>query len=375
MKKVLFIAANARSLIANRGDLIRELTSRGHQVHALIPDYDFLPEVEELGISWELIHLSRTGADPFRDYRSYRELKQKIRQFGPDITYGYSIKPVIYGALAARACGVAVRASMITGMGYLFTGNTLKQRLLRIAGAWLYRQAMKASTTIYFQNPDDVALFKSLDIIRAKEASKIVRTNGSGVNMDRFYETRPVKEPVRFLVISRLLEDKGIREFVHAARLLHHRYPEAAFQVVGPLDLNLPHALPEREVESWKAEGLVDFTGGVKDVRPYIESCSVYVLPSYREGTPRSVLEAMAMKRAIITTDTPGCRETVEQEVNGFLVPVKSSEALAAAMEQFLQQPQLIDRMAAESLRICREKYDVTKVNQTILEGLKLHTD
>jgi len=374
-EKILFIAANARSLIANRGDLIRQMKEQGHQVHALIPDYDFLPEVEELGISYDLIQLSRTGMDPKADLRYYRQLRQFITDWQPDIVYSYSIKPVIYGSLAARASGVPMVAAMITGMGYLFTGESLKQRMLRRVASSLYRRGLAAADRIFFQNPDDLALFRELDIITKADEHKIYRTNGSGINLERFPSSpppMPPDEPVTFLMIARLLQDKGVREFVRAAEMLRSDYPKAQFVVVGPHDPLLPHALPADELEQWKVNGVVSFIGGVKDVRPFLKECSVYVLPSYREGTPRSVLEAMATGRPVITTDTAGCRETVVDWVNGFLVPVKSARGLASRMKIFLRQPDLIDVMGRNSLVMAQEKYDVNQVNRVIMEAIGL---
>ncbi len=374
-EKILFVAANARSLIANRGDLIREMKALGHHVHALIPEYDFLPEVEELGITWDLVQLSRTGMDPKADLRYYRQLRRFMTDWQPDIVYSYSIKPVIYGSLAARASGVPMVAAMITGMGYLFTGESLKQRMLRHVASSLYRRGLAAADRIFFQNPDDLALFRELSIVGPEDEAKITRTNGSGINLERFPSSpppMPPDEPVTFLMIARLLQDKGVREFVRAAEMLRSDYPRAQFLVVGPHDTMLPHALPADELEQWKINGVVSFVGGVKDVRPYLNESSVYVLPSYREGTPRSVLEAMATGRPVITTDTPGCRETVVDWVNGFLVPVKSAEALAARMKIFLRQPDLIDVMGRNSLSMAEEKYDVRLVNRVILEAIGL---
>ena len=374
-EKILFVAANARSLIANRGDLIQEMKALGHHVHALIPEYDFLPEVEELGISYDLIQLSRTGMDPRTDWKYYRQLRQFMAEWKPDIVYSYSIKPVIYGSLAAKSSNVPMIAAMITGMGYLFTGETLKQRVLRQVASSLYRRGLAAADRIFFQNPDDLALFRELGIIGPEDEAKITRTNGSGINLERFPSSpppMPPAEPVTFLMIARLLQDKGVREFVRAAEMLRSDYPKAQFVVVGPHDPMLPHALPADELEQWKVNGAVSFVGGVKDVRAFLKECSVYVLPSYREGTPRSVLEAMATGRPVITTDTPGCRETVVDWVNGFLVPVKSAEALATRMKIFLRQPDLIDVMGRNSHGMAVEKYDVRLVNRVILEAIGL---
>lgn len=367
------MAANARSLIANRGDLIHKLKSDGHTVHALIPDYDFLPEVEGLDISYDRIQLSRTGLSPLADLRTYQQLKRLIRKEKPDVVYAYSIKPVIYGSLASRACQTPVTAAMITGMGYLFTGETLRQRLLRRMAAFLYRRALKAANVIFFQNPDDLDLFYSLGIVNQNDNKKIVRTNGSGINLQRFSKSPPPIRPVHFLLIARLLRDKGIREFVRAAETVKKKSPETQFTVVGPHNPDLPHSLSKEEVSQWKKQNVVSFIGGRKDVRDELKSCSVYVLPSYREGTPRSVLEAMATGRAIITTDTPGCRETVIEGENGFLVPVQDAGVLAERMLWFLENPEKIEEMGDASHRLAKEKFDVNKVNEVILKTIFLN--
>ena len=376
-EKVLFVAANARSLIANRGDLIQEMKERGHRVHALIPDYDFLPEVHDLGISFDKIRLSRTGVDPWSDHKSYQQLKKLISRQKPDVVYSYSIKPVIYGSLAAQACNVPMVAAMITGMGYLFTGETLRQRMLRSVATRLYRRGLAAADRIFFQNPDDLDLFRNLGLLNGSNGGKIVRTNGSGINLERFPQSQPPgppEKPLHFLMIARLLQDKGVREFATAAHLLSEKYPEVRFTVVGPHDPHLPHALPVDEVEQWRRRGIITFAGGVKDVRPHLQACSVYVLPSYREGTPRSVLEAMATGRPVITTDTPGCRETVTDGENGFLVPVKSVDALVSGMEKFIQNPGIVPKMGEMSRRLASDKYDVRKVNRVILDAIGLGT-
>ncbi len=374
-EKVLFVAANARSLIANRGDLIQEMKARGHHVHALIPDYDFLPEVHDLDISFDLIRLSRTGVDPWSDRKSYQQLKQLITRHKPDVVYSYSIKPVIYGSLAAQACNVPMVAAMITGMGYLFTGETLRQRLLRSVASRMYRRGLAAADRIFFQNPDDLDLFRNLGLLNGSNGEKIVRTNGSGINLERFPQSTPPvppEKPLNFLMIARLLQDKGVREFAAAAHIIAEKYPDVRFTIVGPHDPHLPHALPADEVEQWRRQGTITFAGGVKDVRPHLNDCSVYVLPSYREGTPRSVLEAMATGRPVITTDTPGCRETVVEGQNGFLVPVKSVDALVHSIQYFIQTPGTVLEMGEQSRRLATEKYDVRKVNRVILDAIGL---
>lgn len=370
MARVLFIAGNTRSLIANRGDLIRAMQAAGHEVHALVPEYDLLPEIEELGIEWRTVGLRRTGINPVADAASIRELYRKIRDIRPDKVYAYTIKPVVYGVPAARWAGVPEVYAMITGMGYLFTGESPKQRLLRAVASRLYRFALRRTDAVFFQNPDDRALFAELGILDRRV--RPVMVNGSGVHTERFAVAPFPDGPPVFLVIARLLNDKGIIEFVDAARRLKARYPEARFQILGPHDPNLPHAVAHELVESWRRDSAVELLGPQRDVRPFIANAHVYVLPSYREGTPRSVLEAMSMGRPIVTTDAPGCRETVIEGENGFLVPPRSVEPLAAAMERFILQPELIPTMGARSRVIAEEKYDVEKVNRVIMETMRL---
>lgn len=368
MSKLVFIAGNARSLIANRGDLIMQLKGLGHEINALVPAYDFLPELDGLGIPYELIDLSRPSMNPCYDLRSCSELIRRIRRLAPDIVFSYTIKPVIYGSIAARFVKVPRITSMITGLGFLFTGNSLKQRAGRFMAQTLYRIAMPLNDVIFFQNPDDRELFQRCGLVRRDQ--KAVLVNGSGVNLDHFSPAPLPKGPVRFLLIARLLQDKGIAEYVEAAERVRAECPEAYFEVVGPHDPSLPRSIRVDQIEVWRASGHVTFHPGVKDVRPHLASCSVYVLPSYREGTPRTVLEAMAMGRPVITTDAPGCRETVAPGLNGFLVPLGNVNELANAMRRFTNNPELIPRMGSESRSIAEEKYDVRKVNSTIISHL-----
>lgn len=370
MATVLFIAGNTRSLIANRGDLVRAMQAAGHEVHALVPAYDLLPEIEDLGIPWRAVNLRRAGVNPLADAASVQELARHIREIRPDKVFAYTIKPVVYGVPAAHWAGVPEVYAMITGMGYLFTGETPKQRLLRAVARRLYRFALRRTEAVFFQNPDDRALFTDLGILDGDV--RPVMVNGSGVHMERFPVAPLPDGPPVFLVIARLLGDKGIVEFADAAEWLKARYPEARFQILGPHDPNLPHAVPAAMVEAWRSSPAVELLGHQRDVRPFIEQAHVYVLPSYREGTPRSVLEAMSMGRPIVTTDAPGCRETVVEGENGFLVPPRTVEPLADAMERFIRDPALIARMGARSRAIAEEKYDVNKVNEVILQTMGL---
>ena len=367
---VLIIAGNARSLIANRGDLIRDMRAAGLEVAAAVPTADYLPEVEELGITIYPVEMGRTGINPLHDLKYLLALRKLLRQVRPQVVFGYTIKPVVYGSLAARLAGVPRIYSMITGLGHVFTTENARNRRLQKVIGVLYRLGLSANRRVFFQNPDDLQEF--LDRGMLKDRGKAVRTYGSGVDMQRFSREPLPEGPATFLFIGRLLTEKGIAEFCEAARQVRAAYPEARFIAVGPHDPNLPHACAAEDLERWKAEGVVEFVGGVKDVRPWIAKCSVFVLPSYREGTPRSVLEAMSMGRPIITSDAPGCRETVEEGVNGFLVAPRTVEPLAAVMRRFMAQPELIAEMGEASWQLVKRHYDVHKVNRVILDAMEL---
>ena len=368
-KRILIVAGNVRSLVANRGDLIQSWYARGHDIKALVPSYDFNNAIKSLPIEWKTIALHRASLNPFTDLQTMFEIRMAIRTWRPDIVFSYTAKPVIYGSLAASMEGVSEIYSMITGLGYARTGTGFKQKLSLAMQRVLYRRALQVNKGVFFQNPDDESLFVEEKLIGSSVSR--CRINGSGVNLERFHLSLPAPDsPVSFLMIARLLKDKGVQEFVEAARQLQGT--GCKFVLVGPHDPTLPAAVSASLVEKWKEEAIVEFVGGVQDVRPYIERCSVFVLPSYREGTPRSVLEAMSMGRAVITTDAPGCRETVVEGENGFLVPVADANALVSAMRRFIQNKDLIHTMGQASRRIAETKYDVHIVNRIISETMGL---
>jgi len=381
MGKILVIGGNIHSLVHFRGDMMKKMLLEGHEVFAMAPETDLEGEkdvrltqsvaarLQTIGVPYFPIPLNRTGINPFRDLHSLFYLTRKIHELKPDVVLSYTMKPAIYGSLAARIAGVGNSFSMITGLGYVFTGETLRRKMLLNIVSFLYKVALGFNQKVYFMNPDDLELFVKLKILPGPD--KAVLINGSGVNVDHFYLAAPQTDQIVFLIIARLLWDKGIREYVNAARILKQKYPTVCWKIVGPYDNN-PSAVSRSDIQNWQQEGIIEYLGAVEDVRPYIAESSVYVLPSYREGTPRSVLEAMSMGRPIITTDAPGCRETVVDNINGFLVPVKDSESLAKAMEMFIQNKELIAEMGANSRDLAEERYDVNKVNLSIIQALEL---
>lgn len=369
----LLIASFPDSLMKFRGALIRSLLEAGKDVHVAVPYTDGTRSItlslERLGVKVHSVSLQRTGLNPFRDFVFFYSLFFLMLRIRPRFVLGYTIKPVIYGTLAAWLVGVRHRFVLITGLGYAFTGEASGKRgLIRRFIHFLYRFALKHTDRVFFQNPDDEALFREFRLLPKSVPSFIV--NGSGVDVDE-YSVTPLPEKPCFLLIARLLGDKGVREYAEAAQRVKAEHPEAVFRLVGWIDDN-PDAITSQELDQWVDSGALEFLGKLNDVRPAISDCTVYVLPSYREGTPRTVLEAMAMGRAVITTDAPGCRETVLNGDNGFLVPVKDVDALAAAMMMIIESPGMAAEMGERSRAITEMKYDVHKVNASMFKGMDI---
>jgi glycosyltransferase involved in cell wall biosynthesis len=368
--RIAVIASLAQSLVNFRGPLIATLVAAGHEVIACAPGNDVAVNdwLARFGVRYHRIPLDRTGMNPVRDAALLLHLARTLRRLKADLVLGYTAKPVIFGSLGAYLAGVPLRFSIITGLGYAFTygaGDGVSRTLLNRMLLTLYRISLATNRGVFFQNPDDKALFIRHRLVTQQQS---VLVHGSGIDLDHFHESVPADKPV-FLLIARLLRDKGIREYVEAARRVRSRHPDARFQLLGPYDPN-PSAIAPEEVDAWRQEGTIEYLGETDDVRPFLNACSIYVLPSYREGTPRTVLEALATGRAVITTDVPGCRETVVHGRNGFLVTPKDAEALAQAMEVFIEKPELIRTMGKSSRSVAVQKYDVHRVNAVILRAM-----
>lgn len=372
MSKIVVIAGFAESLIRFRGDLLDAMRANGHEVVAIAPEDDdsVRKRLAEKGVEYHVVPMARTGLNPFADLRYLLQLSQCLRKIKPDVVLAYTIKPVVYGLPAARLAGVKRRYALITGLGYAFTDTeaSFSRNLIKRVASGLYQFGLRFATGLFFQNPDDQQLFKDRGLSGENLATLVV--NGSGVDTDSFAIAPLPDQPV-FLFVGRVLRDKGVVEYAEAARLLKPTYPDAIFHLVGPMDSN-PSGISEAMVSSWVKEGLIQYHGAVSDVKPYIAACSVFVLPSYREGTPRSVLEAMSCARAIVTTDAPGCRETVVNGENGYLVKPRDVDDLAKAMGHLAGSRELRERMGRRSREIAEQKYDVHCVNAVMIAAMEL---
>ncbi|MBB3189409.1 glycosyltransferase family 4 protein [Halomonas cerina] len=371
--RFLIIAGSPWSLVHFRGHLIEALLKSGIEVHAAAPDLSAESQVrdrlEAMGARVHDIYLKRTGTNPLDDARTLWALLRLIRRVGPHYVLGYTIKPVIFGSLAATWTRRPRRYALITGLGYSFSDEQgdRQQRWVRRIAVALYKLSLRYSHKVFFQNPDDQALFRSHGILGSTTPSVVV--NGSGVDTD-YFAPQPYPPVPDFLLIARLLADKGVRQFAEAAYRLKADFPEATFTLVGDLDAN-PNSITREELDRWVEDGVIRYLGHQSDVRAAFASSSVFVLPTfYREGVPRTILEALSMGRPIITTDTPGCRETVIEGENGYLVPARDVDELSQAMRSFLERPELVALMGQRSRELALQKYDVHKVNAVMLKEM-----
>ncbi len=372
LKKIIIFASFAPSLLLFRAHLIQALLDQGCAISVLAPrstcSPEFMTEFQRRfpNVAVLKIDMSLHGMNPFKDLQSLFKLKALFKKEKPDIVLSYTIKPVIYGSIAACMARVPNVFSMITGLGTTFDIRGRRDALVHVLVKILYRQALKGCCKVIFQNNDDANLFKKLKLV---SQGQLLCVNGSGVDIQAFH-LMPLPKKISFIFIGRLIIEKGIREFMTAAERIHVAYPEVVFHVVGDIFKGHPRSLSAADYRILKTKPYFNFVGQVDDVQPSIQKSTVMVLPSYREGTPRSVLEAMSMGRAIITTDTPGCRETVVDGVNGFLVPVKDVDALVEKMEYFIQNPAKCQEMGLESRKLAERKFDVHAVNTVIIKAI-----
>jgi glycosyltransferase involved in cell wall biosynthesis len=370
--RIVVVGVFAPSLLAWRSALLRAMVSDGHTVLALAPedDAEVRAALAEMGVQYGTVPMQRTGLDPLNDAVFLRSLLRTFRRFKADIVFAYAAKPVVYGLLAARIAKVPLRVAMITGAGSAFGGGRgLKGRALSSLLKTLYRVSLAQAHVVLFHNPDDERTFRSLGLVGTR--NRVVRINGSGVDLAAFSPAPLPPGPITFLMMARLIRDKGVREFVEASARVKSVHPEVRFQLLGSLDSN-PSAIAPAELEAWQREGVIEYLGSTSDVRPFLARAHVCVLPSYGEGMPRSILEAMAMGRAVLTTDVPGCRETVEPGRNGFIVAARDAGALAHGMSELLAGAGDLARMGHESRRIAEERFNVDDVNRTILMAMSL---
>lgn len=367
--KIAVLSSHTSSLFWFRMDMMKDFIKKGHTVIALgsEPEADWKRKFEEYNIDYRQLYVERNGMNPLKDFRTLRTLNKFMKKERPDKVFAYQAKTVIYGSIAAKINGISDVYPLVAGLGSVFRGKGFKNQIVKTVMKVEYWVACKFSKKVFFQNHDDKNEFISNGLIKDEKA---VIINGSGVNLEKFKPTSIPHEPA-FLFIGRLIKDKGIMEYLEACKRVKAKYPKTRCLLVGPFDSN-PSALNSEELKPYIESGIIEYFGEQVDVRPFIAQCSTYLLPSYHEGTPKTVLEAMAMGRSIITSDAPGCRETVIDGLNGYLVKVKDITELTNKMEYLISNREICNSMGKESAKIARGKYDVKIVNHSIMQVMGL---
>lgn len=367
-KRILIIASFAGSLIRFRGDFIKSLVANGFEVFTASPSYteEDIKLIKERGAHPIEFNLHRIGLNPFKDFKSILELKSIMKENKIDLVFPYTVKPVIYGSIAANMIKVPV-ISLITGLGFAFSGFTRKARILQRFNETLYKLSIRKNKCIVFQNKDDYQLFLDRKVISKKQPVAFV--SGSGVNLNEFtFQEKNPTDKVSFLLIARLIKEKGIALYMDAARTLKPKYPNAEFHVIGALQAS-PTAISADELHELHEKNIIVFHGRKMNVDEYLHKSDVFVLPSYyREGIPRTTLEALACGNPIITTDSVGCRESVKEGENGKLIEPQNLEALIDAMEFFITNPDKIKEMGINSRKYAEERFDVNIINNDLIE-------
>lgn len=385
--KIAVLAGFDLSLVNFRGPLLRAMIEAGHEVIGLAPAQtpDVPDRLRRIGARFIAVELSRTGLNPMADLRYRRDLEAILRREKPDLVLAYTIKAVVHGVVAAHNAGVPRIHALITGLGTAFSTVGLKGRFLRFCATRLYRQAFKHCDRVFVQNQETADFFLAKNCGRPE---RFVLVAGSGVDLTHYSRCAlPVAGKPVFLMLSRLLKDKGVADFVEAARQLKREGVDARFIVAGAAELP-PAGIPSDQLETWKVEGTVEFLPHQDDVRPLLKACTAYVLPSfYMEGVPRSLLEALATGRALVTTDSVGCRDTirgdasdggkqvapgVRSRANGLLIPPRQASALAAALRALAVDRGMAERMGQAGRALAEEVFDVNKVNRQMMEAMGL---
>lgn len=366
------LTSHAATLVNFRGHLIRKIVNEGGEVFAIASDFNEVTRnaVMSLGAVPVDCYLNRASMNPFLDLFNTFHLTILLKKLNLNSMLAYSIKPVIFGGFAAFFARVPVKVAMIEGLGFAYTvdGGILPFRkvAIKLLTNVLYKISLKAQNRVIFLNQDDIDEFVKMKLV---SRDKTIKLGGIGVDLKEWPQKKVFKQPMTFTIVARLLKEKGLVEFVEAAKIVKENYPYVKFLILGDVDLN-PSSLSRNQVLDWVNQGLVEWFGH-GDVKEWLQKSSVFVLPSYREGLPRSTQEAMATGLPIITTDVPGCRDTVIDGVNGFLIDVRDSKALANAMINFIKNPSLISKMGEESRRIATQKFDVFKANDVIIRAMR----
>ncbi|WP_343738973.1 glycosyltransferase family 4 protein [Achromobacter sp.] len=358
---LLFVVNNPAFFMSHRVPVALAAQKAGYDVHVATMDGPAVADIQALGMTHHAIPMTRSGKHPLQELGTLLALVRLFRRLRPDVVHLVTIKPVLYGGIAARIARVPGMVAAISGLGFVFLSNSLKMRLVRAVVARLYRVALgHPNSRVIFQNANDRDLLKSLGAVREDQ---VVIIRGAGVDLDAYRSTpEPPAPPVVVTMVARLLRDKGVQEFVQAAKLLRERGVPVTMQLVGGLDAGNPTSSTQADVDAWQQDGCVQALGERSDVAALYAAAHIAVLPSYREGLPKSLIEAAACGRAVVTTDVPGCRDAIEPNVTGLLVPVRDAAALADAIARLAQDAALRQAMGTAGRALAEREFDINQV-------------
>jgi len=358
---LLFVVNNPAFFMSHRVPVALAAQKAGYDVHVATMDGPAVADIQALGMTHHAIPMTRSGKHPLQELGTLLALVRLFRRLRPDVVHLVTIKPVLYGGIAARIARVPGMVAAISGLGFVFLSNSLKMRLVRAVVARLYRVALgHPNSRVIFQNGNDRDLLKSLGAVREDQ---VVIIRGAGVDLDAYRPTpEPPAPPVVVTMVARLLRDKGVQEFVQAAKLLRERGVPVTMQLVGGLDAGNPTSATQADVDAWQQDGCVQALGERSDVAALYAAAHIAVLPSYREGLPKSLIEAAACGRAVVTTDVPGCRDAIEPNVTGLLVPVRDAAALAEAIARLAQDAALRQAMGTAGRALAEREFDINQV-------------
>lgn len=365
--KILLFDGDVSCLVRFRGDFARELIERGIEVEALVPVLNSNERslMDSLGVKYTNINLARTNMSPLIIIKEFFRVRKHIKDINPDLIFNYTAKPFLLGSIAAKLLKVKKIYSMLPGLGFIFIGDSLKKRLLRFIVCILYKVSFACNNKSFVLNNDDHRELIKRKLITDK---KLIMIKGEGVDLQHYFdenENKYISPPV-FLFVGRLIREKGINDFVKAAEIIKKDHPEIEFRVAGNVDKN-PSSITLEELEELSRNKTINYIGFINDIREEFKKSSVFVLPSYyREGLPRSTMEALSMKVPVITTINPGCRESIKDGATGYLTPVNNPEALAKKIKKFIEKPELINEMGLKARLFAEKHYDVNIINDEI---------
>lgn len=358
--RLLFVVNNPAFFLSHRLPLALAAQREGYDVHVATMDGDSVPRIQSYGLTHHVVPMTRSGKNPLTELRTMLALYGLFRRVRPDVVHLVTIKPVLYGGVAARLARVPGMVSAISGLGFVFVARGARAAFVRAIVTVLYRVALgHPNSRIVFQNQSDRDVLRGLGAVRDRQ---VVMIRGSGVDLSEFAVTPEPAPPVVALMVARLLRDKGVMEYVEAARLLRQQNVEVRMLLAGGVDPGNPASVTEADVRAWRDEGIIEPLGERSDIASLYAAAHIAVLPSYREGLPRSLIEAAACGRAVVTTDVPGCRDAIEPGVTGLLVPSRDAHALAGAIARLVQDPSQRQRLGAAGRMLAEREFDIQDV-------------